>query len=268
MRIVLAALDGSPAARPVIETAVRVGQMTDAGVEAVHVADGLAVTPRLLAERAGVPLRLLPGPVLSSLVAAVDDPVVAVAVLGARDTPGGPRPVGSTTLGVVGMTRKPVVVVPPEAVGGGPLRRLLVPLEGTEASSRAVVEGLCPMLVGDVELIVLHVFTDDTLPRMLDRPGDDLELLGRQFIERNCPTASGIELRPGPVAQRVHEVSDERHADLVVLSWSQDSSLGHGRVVHEVLGRSTIPVLLLAGGPLVPDDGPDSVARDPLGAPR
>ncbi len=143
-------------------------------------------------------------------------------------------------------------------VAPGPIRRLLLPLEGTEISSRPVLEHLCPLLGSGVELVVLHVFTDATLPAMLDRPDDDLRILGGEFLARHCPRATHIELRAGPVGRRVAEVSGERGADLVVLSWSQDSGAGRARVVREVLGASTLPVMLL---PLAPSGDDDPIPR-------
>ena len=249
MTTILAALDTSAAARPVLETAVRIGEMMGVGVEAVHVADGPTETPEALARRAGVPLRLLEGPVDETVLAAVGAPGVRTVVIGARATPGGRRPVGHTARHVLHHAPTPVVVVPPEMVAPGAFRRLLVPLEGTEASSRPVLEHLCPLLVADVDLVVLHVFTDATLPSMLDRPGYDLKILGREFLARHCPDATHVELRPGPVGRRVIEVAEEHGADLVVLSWSQDSGSDRARVVREVLGSSPLPVMLL---PLVP----------------
>jgi hypothetical protein len=144
-------------------------------------------------------------------------------------------------------THKPTIVVPPDAVGvfPRPFRRLLVPLEGSEESSRPIVDCLCPLIVTKVELVVLHVFTAETVPRVLDHPGRDLDLLGDEFLTRHCPYASRVEWRTGPVGARVTEAYDEHDADLVVLSWSQDSSAGHAEVVRDVVTASTIPVLLL-----------------------
>jgi len=48
----------------------------------------------------------------------------------------------------------------------------------------------------------------------------------------------------------VAEVSEEHRADLIVLSWSQDTSPERARVVSEVLGASVLPVLLLPNTPL------------------
>ena len=106
MRTVLAALDASPAARPVLETALGIGQLTSADVEAVHVGDGSVETPATLAARCDVPYRLFDGAVEASLLGAVDDPAVIVAVLGARGTPAGRRPAGRTALHVMERARQ------------------------------------------------------------------------------------------------------------------------------------------------------------------
>ena len=248
MSIVLAALDTTAAARPVLETAVRIGQLTGADVEALHVqrnASESFETPEWIAARMEVPFRLMEGPVEPALLDALGGPEVIAAVLGARSTRGGRRPVGNTARHILEHADKPIVIVPPDAVSPGAFQRLLLPLEGTEASSQPVLERLWPLLVGEVELVVLHVFTSATLPTMLDRPHYDLEILGKEFLFRHFPHATHVELRAGPVAARVAEVSAEHGVDLVVLSWSQDSTAGRASVVQEVLGTSALPVLLL-----------------------
>jgi nucleotide-binding universal stress UspA family protein len=246
MRSVLAALDAGAAARPVVETALGLGRLMDAGVRALHVGDRAAGALEALTRQSCIPLRTVPGQVETAILRAAADPETLAAVLGARATPGGRRPAGATALQIMQRSDKPVVVVPPEAVGISPrpFRRLLVPLDGTEAAARPVVERLCPLVAEQVEYLVLHVFTSTTVPRFLDRPGD-LELLGHEFLARNCPQASRILWRTGPVSARVIEVCGELAADMVVLSWSGDRSADHAPVVHEVLGCSSVPVLVL-----------------------
>jgi hypothetical protein len=251
MSVVLAALDTSAAARPVLDVAVGLGRLTATQVEAVHVrSDPLksVEAPESLAARHAVPFRVLDGPVEATLSVAMDMPEVLIGVVGARSTAGGRRPVGGTALHLIETTHKPIVVVPPDAAAPAPIRRLLVPLEGTAESSQAVLEQLWPLIVADVEVIALHVFTDATQPAMLDRPARDMGLLGREFLIRHLPQAAYVELRPGQVARQVAEVARERASDLVVLSWSQDSSAGRAQVVRDVLGASDLPVLLLPLG--------------------
>jgi len=248
MKKVLAALDTSPAARPVLETALRVGQLVGASVEAVHVHDRTLETLETLTSRARVPLRVVSGPVERALLEAVEAPEVVAAVLGVRSTAGGRHPAGRTALAVLKKAPKPIVVVPPEAVGvsPGPLRRLLVPLEGTEASSLPIAELLQGLVVTGVELVVLHVWTSATAPRMLDRPVRDQLMLGREFLARYAPgKAASLETRTGSAGGRIIEVCAESDADLIVLSWSQDIEVGHAAVIREVLTRSEVPVLLL-----------------------
>jgi nucleotide-binding universal stress UspA family protein len=245
---VIAALDGSAAARPVLETALEIGDLACSGVEAVHVRRGpedLSEIPASLAGRLEVPLRLLDGPAVDVLLAAIGRPHVVAAVIGARASAAGRRPVGTTARHLVGRTPKPIVVVPPDAVAPGPFRRFLVPLDGTEESSEAVRERLPTLVVADVDLVVLHVFTEQTIPAMLDQPHYSMEALGKEFLTRHLPHAERVELRPGQVHRQVAEVCRETDSDLVVLSWSQDSSPGRAVVAQEVLAASEIPVLLL-----------------------
>jgi nucleotide-binding universal stress UspA family protein len=253
MRTVLAALDAGAAARPVLDIAIGFAELTGATVEAVHVTDGATDTPEWLAAQNEITLRLLEGAVEPALLRAVEDEAVIAAVFGARSTPTGRRPTGRTARHILERATKPVVVVPPDvSASAKSCRRLLVPLEGDEATSRPVLERLWPLIDVEVELVVLHVFTSATVPRMLDRPSRDLSSWGDEFVARFCPGASSIELRTGAIGAQVAEVAAEARSDLVVLSWSRDSSPGHAKVIRDVLSGSSIPVLLLpvdaAGG--------------------
>jgi nucleotide-binding universal stress UspA family protein len=246
MSIVLAALDATHTAQSVLEVALRVGEMTDSRVESVHVPTGHNRSLTLPTDHADVPLHLLSGPREPAVLSAIDAPDVLAAVIGAKAAADDPRLLGTTARYIVERSSKPVVIVPPKLVTPVAFRRLLIPLEGTEASSRPVLERLLPLLATDVELIVLHVFTEATQPTMLDHPSRDLEIMGREFLTRHLPRQeASIELRPGPVGIRVAEVCDEHGADLIVLSWSQDSRAGRARVVREVLGGANLPILLL-----------------------
>lgn len=247
MRTILVALDATAAARPVLDTALALGRLTGAAVEAVHVRDGATEIPETLADRGGVPLRLLDGPVEPALLRALAVPDVIAAAMGARTVAGDQRPTGHTALRVLEQARKPLVVVPPGAFDNTAhrLRRLLVPLEGDAESSRAVMEGVLPLLADDVELVVLHVFTPDTAPRFLDRPTRDLELLSDEFLSCHCPPAAHVHLRTGSISGRVGELCTEEAADLIVLSWAQTMEAGHATVVREVLVHAEVPVLLV-----------------------
>lgn len=262
---VLAAFERDAAASAVLGTAERFAEIANATVEGVHAGTSLPGTLATLTRRAGVTLRLVPGPPDRGLLAELERPGVRAIVMGAGHEHRGHHPAGPTTRYVAERSTKPVVVVPIDGEGvHGELRRLLVPLEGTESSSRPILEALLPLLVEGVEVEVLHVFTDETVPRMLDRPVRDTELLGREFLARHCPPAGRIVLHAGAVADRVQEVAEEHEAGMVVLSWSQDSSEGRARVVREVLATSQRPVLLL---PVARDVGRMALPGPPVRVP-
>lgn len=247
MTTVLAAIDGSAASRAVLETAVGLGALLDAAVEAIHVPEDGGDEAVVVAEHVGVALRLVEGPVHRALLEALDAPDVVAAVVGARATPGGRRPVGRTAMHLLEAAHQPVVVVPPEAVQARarPLRTLLVPLEGSDEAAGTVVADLLALVGERVKVVAVHVFTDATVPAVLDHPEWDLPLWGDEFLARFCPGATNIVLRAGEVGVGVCDTCESVDADLIVLSWSQDASAGHAAVVREVLGRATVPVLLL-----------------------
>jgi nucleotide-binding universal stress UspA family protein len=257
--VVVVALDRDDSPSSVLGTGVKFAEMIGAEAEALHAGTALPPTLCTLARRSGVALRRIDGPADRALVAELQRPEVRAIVVGAGLERSGHHPVGPTTRYVAERSPKFVVIVPvAPRVPEGPLRRLLVPLEGTESSSRPILEALLPLLVTGAEVEVLHVFTQETLPRMLDHPVRDFELIGREFLAKHCPGASRILLRAGPVADRVREVCEEGPCDMIVLSWSQVSAEGRARVVRDVLRTSAIPVLLLpaasdAGRTALPD---------------
>lgn len=259
MSFVIAALDASPHARTVLDTALRVGQLIDTAVRAVHVrADPGEPYDAVesLAEEAGVELRVVDGPPGPALVDAICEPEAIAAVIGgcARSVIADPR-AWQVARAILEQTNTPVVVVPCGTEPGGEIRRLLVPLEGSDVSSRPVLEQLVPLVVADVELEVLHVFTAATVPAMLDQPTYDLDTLGREFLSRHFPHASTIDFRTGAVVEQVALASIDHDIDLVVLSWSQNPSQKRALVVRGVLEGSSRPVLLL---PVAPSGDPSS----------
>lgn len=257
MKKLLAALDNSLAAKPVLTTALALGELLDARVEALHVpVDGDRVA-RSEAAAARVPFRTAPGPVVERLVeeSRADD-VCALAV-GARGTPAGRRPLGQTALAVATSLDKPVVVVPPDAAGTGPIGRVLVPVEGGAPASppRTLVE-LADGAALDV--VVLHVHDEDSLPPFTDQPQHEEQAWEHEFLLRHCPwriESVRLEVRVGRREDLVPLVADESRADMIVLEWAQELAHGHAPVVRAALARARIPVMLV---PVHASPGPDA----------
>ena len=131
MTTVLAAVDDSAAAGPVLATAVALGPTLGATARAIQVADTPGLTAQAAAAQLGVELDVVPGdPVEQIVAAAAADDVVAV-VVGTRDRPGGRRPAGHLALALADRVDKPVVMVPPDASPPERIRRVLVAMEGT-----------------------------------------------------------------------------------------------------------------------------------------
>lgn len=247
MAVLLAAVDDSPAARGVLATASGLSVLMGATVEALHVDPG-GETARLAAEAAGVPYRVVSGAVEEAILAAVDDTRVVGVVVGARGRRSGHRPVGATARRLIERAAKPVTVVPPDHASAAPPKRLLVPLDGTEATSRAVGE-VVRGLTGVAEIVVLHVFDAATTPRFLDRPEADIELIGREFLACHCPGLQArFEARAGAAGEVIVAEVDAEAAELVVLGWSQVFGDERAAVVREVLSRARVPVLLVPLG--------------------
>jgi nucleotide-binding universal stress UspA family protein len=248
MSAVLAAIDASAAARPVLDTAVVLGRRLGLPVAALHVREDDTEPERLLADQAGVELRLATGDPARAIVAALGASDVAMVVLGVRGQAAGPRPAGSTALAVAGDALKPVVVVPPEPHGPTPggLHRVLVPLDGTPDAARAVEQAMGWFAGSGVAIVSLHVFDRTTVPRFWDRPEHDPAAWSREFVARNAPTAGRrLEVRSGWPSDRILEVAGSERADMIALGWHRRLAPDRAAVVRDVLARTTVPVILL-----------------------
>jgi hypothetical protein len=256
MKTVLAMLAPGPYAAAVLNAAGAIGELTGSTVEAIHVGDG-SPNPLLaeLARDGDVHLRLIGGDVEAELLHAAAAPEVVVVVVGARRETLTLSSPGDIALAVMKRTEKPVVVVPcAVALRAGPIRKVLLPFEDRRETSGPVTEALSRLVVSEVELDVVHVFTDESVPAMLDRPVRDLEVLGQDFLARHVPDDGHITFRTGSVPGQIVNLCHPDGVDLVVLGWSRNASAGRAEVVKAVLGDASVPVLLIPLGIEVPRD--------------
>jgi nucleotide-binding universal stress UspA family protein len=248
MKTIIAAIDGGLATTPVIATARALGTMLDADVIALHVRTDGDDTPRRLAVVHDVPLRVVEGTVIDSVVAAAEaDDVVAV-VFGARGIPTDPRPLGSTAQAVATAILKPVVILPPDARPRRAIGRVLVPLEGDAATSLApqrLIELGCDT---EIDLVVLHVLETGAIPAFTDQPQHEQPAWAREFLARYCPWGVSdvtLETRVGRAQELIPLVARERDCDLIALGWSQNLAGGRAAVVRATLAATSTPVLLV-----------------------
>jgi nucleotide-binding universal stress UspA family protein len=263
MTKVIAALDNSFAARPVVSTATALAQLLGSEVEALHVGENGNGVAAGAAAAAGLELRARRGPTVARLIEAGSADDVVAMVVGSRGMPGRSRPVGATALEVLAALPKPLLVVPPETATAS-LRRILVPLEGNLSTSAAPAAILELAEGFTLDVIVLHVHDESSIPLFNDQRQHETRDWAREFVARYCPWGVGdvvLETRVGRREEEILRAAEEFEADLIALGWAQELAPGRAPVVRAVLERGHVPVLLL---PVEPDAAPAPTEREEL----
>lgn len=250
--VVLAAIDNSAAARPVLAVARKLAPLWDATVIAIRVDENHDTVAGSAALASGVALRVEHGDAVGCVAgSAADDAVVAV-VMGLRGRPGGPRPAGHVAMELITVCTKPVVVVPPDMQQHGNLQRIVVALEGSMDTSAALRPLLERARAHGVFATAVHVDDEHALPAFSDQPQYESAAFAEEFTARYAPvSAVGIsgptqlELRIGEPPEQVLAVCDQTEADLLVVAWSCNLAPGHARFVRTILADAKIPVMLV-----------------------
>jgi nucleotide-binding universal stress UspA family protein len=245
---VIAAIDDTEAAAPVLTTARAVAQLFGASVEGLHVRSNGFVKASSAAREAGIPLSAVAGDVVQSLAAAGSGRDVSALVLGTRDEPSEAKPLGSTALELVGTVEKPVVLVPPRATPSRRIRGVLLPLEGTRQTSLAPVQVLELARDAAVDVLVLHVLDESALPLFTDQPQHETEAWATEFLARYCPRglrSVSLVLRVGRPEDVVVDVAEASGVDLIALGWNQRLAPGRAAIVRTALERGRLPLLLI-----------------------
>ena len=246
MRRVIAAIDNSAAARPVLAMAKAIASDLGGELDVLHVVEDGDETARASAEVAGETLRTLSGDPVEQLATVVAEEDVAALVLGARGGVGGPRPAGHLALTLAGRTDKPVIVVPPGAEPPGQVRRVLLAMAGTPGKARALQRTIELSSSANFEIVVVHV--DEEIPSFTDQVQHETEAYAQEFLARHvlgAPQAQ-LEMRMGVPASEVLGAVESLKADLVAVGWPHTTEPGRGAVAREILDRSPVPVLLVA----------------------
>jgi nucleotide-binding universal stress UspA family protein len=248
MSTIVAAIDNSAAAHPVIATALAFAPVLGARVEAVHVSETQGRTASASAKSFDVPYVVVGGnpfEVLRSMAAR--DDVVAVAV-GSRARPGGRRPAGHLALAMASATDKPVLVIPPDARLPDAVQRVVVAMEGTPRKARSVKRAVDVAAGAGLELVVVHVDDESSIPMFSDQVQHETDAYAREFLARYCPGAPGarLELRIGNPAEEILAAVDASRSDLLAIGWPHSSEPERGMVAREILDRSRTPLLLVA----------------------
>ena len=244
---ILAAVDNSAAAGPVLAMAAALAPVLGATVEAVHVTENGGATATALAEQLGVPLRMMGGDPLETITELAGAGDVLAVVVGSRDRPRG-RHAGHLALALADRMSKPVVMVPPDARPPDRVRTVLVAMEGTPSKARGLRRAVTLAEGAGVELVVLHVDDEDSIPSFSDQVQHETDAYAREFLDRYCQgaTSARFESRIGVPADEILAATAELAPAIVALGWPQADDPARGEVAREVVDRSDVPVLLIA----------------------
>ena len=167
MKIVVACIDNSAAARPVLAAARPSHRCSERGRSGARPEDGdrLCGPPPTMRMCRSASCRRSARQLIA--VSAADD-VVAVAI-GARDLPGGRRTAGHFALALANHVDTPILVVPPDAQPPEQLHRVLIAMEGTPANMRRSRTRSSSRSAADIELIVVHVDDESSIPSFSDQ---------------------------------------------------------------------------------------------------
>jgi nucleotide-binding universal stress UspA family protein len=244
--VVLAAIDDSDTAGVVLATAAAFAKITDSSTAAVHVREGGVQRARASAAAAHVPLHVITGDVIDSVVNAAADPDVRAVVIGTRREPDHTRPAGHVTFALLDRIHVPLVVVPPDVTTPEILQRMLVPLDGTRSTARRARTAIDLAVDAGLEVIAIHVCDLDHIPMFTDQPQHETPAFAREFLARYAPGAPvHLEMRVGPPADELLAATSALSADLVAIAWAQTLEPGRAQVVQQLLTCSRVPLLLL-----------------------
>ncbi len=249
MSRIIAAVDDSACAHPVVAAAQLLAPVFGADVEGLHVADVEGRTAAAAAAGFRVPFRTVPGDPLALLVelAGADD-VVGFAI-GQRSHVAAAA-TGHLALGLADSVDQPVLVVSPHAVLPDRFRRVLIAMEGVPGNARDLKRALALASGAELELIVVHVDDEASVPSFSDQVQYENEAYAQEFLARYAPGApdARLELRIGAPVDQILRTCEEEQPDVVAMGWphAHVHDPQRGAVVRAVLERSPVPVLLVA----------------------
>lgn len=244
----IAAIDSSRSASEVLATARGLAALLTTEVEAVSVPEDGDRPPSATAAAADVLLRTSLGDPTAGILNALSDDDVVIGVIGTGGEGAGRSNVGHVARGVMTSTSKPIVLVPPDAVGldsRGPVK-VIVPLDGTPETAGGLRAVLDRLAEHHLEIVPMHVFNAANAPQYWDHFYYDFPAWHERFRQDNFgPLSARLEVRRGPVVAEVLRLAEAEGAGLIAVAWSQTLAPGHALVVIELVRSTKVPVLLV-----------------------
>ncbi len=268
--VILVPLDGRAAALPALAVAKVFSDLEGAPVRILHVT-AQALPTADLARHLGLRTGGLPdariearaGEPAAAILAAAGDLHARLIVLCTHTAPGSPAAkVGATALSVLRGASCPVILVnPARSLPDWRLRKVLLPHEGTPATSDAAKPGAELARRAGAELLVLLVAASGaanpqergtlTSPIYMDQPQHEWPVWVGEFLERLacvCPLDDlrvRLLLGRGSPSLEILRVAREESVDLIVLAWKGNWSPEHAETLKAVVREAACPVMVV-----------------------
>lgn len=267
---ILVPLDASRSSAVALPVAKHLAELLEGTIHLLHVSTDTAAPTEVL-RRIGVSTTEVRGSILSSRVGdpargvlesadELDAGLIVMCTHTAASSPAS-EVLGHTARTVLERAPCPVVLVRPDRdVVPWPLRRVLLPHDGTPTTSAAIRPAVDLARAADAGLDVLHVACPGTglppergalaPPRYVDQPQHEWPAWLGEFLERLdsiAPLAS-IDVRMwlarGVPGQEVLRTAAEQCDDLIVLAWHGAWEGKHASTVKAVLQGARAPVMI------------------------
>lgn len=241
---IMVPVDGTACATSALPVARGLADLHGASLHLIHVTEHPLPAHELLQklnlppeQMKGLVLDQLTGPPASSIIRVVHEQAGIAIVMCPHTAPEKPRgTLGSVARAVLQAAGCPVVLVPPER-GAQPwaLHRLLLPHDGTPASTAAVEPAGLLALRSHARFTVLHVAAPGTprpepgafgVPRYMDHPEHEWPSWAHEFLDRarilgHAPEGVKMQLvlATGEPGHAIIKFARQEQSDLIALPW-------------------------------------------------
>jgi nucleotide-binding universal stress UspA family protein len=272
-RHLLVPLDGSMPAEQPLEVASALADLMDADIDVLFVSRE-PVPDEQVAVRARVSRAWLPRVRTHSAVGHAADGIRAVAralpasaiLLSSHGATGNLGALaGHVTLGVLTDPPCPVYVVRSALSAQSQMRRLrhvrriLVPLDGSEDAAQAVAEAAALATATTARLVLLYVLCDQppsakapAMSRYSDQVHHEIEAWRDEFLRSGLAREPGggafsaeVALRCGVPGEQIVQYATDEDCDVIIAAWGGNLSAGRAQVVQMLLAQAPCPILFL-----------------------
>lgn len=138
------------------------------------------------------------------------------------------------------------------------VRRILVPLDGSEQAAQAVTEGAALAAAAKARLVLLYVLSDQpaarapAISRYSDQIHHEMEAWRDEFMRSGFARERGrgalsaeVALRCGDPGDQIVRYAAEEDCDVIITAWGGSLSAGRAQVVRTLLAQASCPILFL-----------------------